>query len=134
MGEPFLLHVLDNDVRLEDFVQRVGPSCVHLLLRLELGQRPLRFNKPLGAPRHELVLTLRTSDFLSGGELVPSVPHLLDLLGSYSWLRPAAGQLCPKYVVRSEEHTSELQSLMRISYAVFCLKKKKKHTSKHKQH
>src|SRR3546814_9286254 len=30
--------------------------------------------------------------------------------------------------VRSEEHTSELQSLMRISYAVFCLKKKK-HTS-----
>src|SRR3546814_5518018 len=30
--------------------------------------------------------------------------------------------------VRSEEHTSELQSLMRISYAVFCLKKKKKKT------
>src|SRR3546814_1216630 len=34
-------------------------------------------------------------------------------------------------VLRSEEHTSELQSLMRISYAVFCLKKKKyEHTSK----
>src|SRR3546814_3212078 len=33
-------------------------------------------------------------------------------------------------VVRSEEHTSELQSLMRISYAVFCLKKKK---TTHKQ-
>src|SRR3546814_2258316 len=33
---------------------------------------------------------------------------------------------------RSEEHTSELQSLMRISYAVFCLKKKKKkHTQIH---
>src|SRR3546814_3719016 len=31
-----------------------------------------------------------------------------------------------KIIVRSEEHTSELQSLMRISYAVFCLKKKKK--------
>src|SRR3546814_3615877 len=30
--------------------------------------------------------------------------------------------------VRSEEHTSELQSLMRISYAVFCLKKKQKRT------
>src|SRR3546814_2000502 len=29
--------------------------------------------------------------------------------------------------IRSEEHTSELQSLMRISYAVFCLKKKKRH-------
>src|SRR3546814_6501644 len=34
-------------------------------------------------------------------------------------------------IVRSEEHTSELQSLMRISYAVFCLKKKKQiHTTK----
>src|SRR3546814_2962798 len=32
----------------------------------------------------------------------------------------------PLTVIRSEEHTSELQSLMRISYAVFCLKKKKK--------
>src|SRR3546814_10744755 len=31
-----------------------------------------------------------------------------------------------KFFFRSEEHTSELQSLMRISYAVFCLKKKKK--------
>src|SRR3546814_5902437 len=30
--------------------------------------------------------------------------------------------------MRSEEHTSELQSLMRISYAVFCLKKKKNYT------
>src|SRR3546814_7858679 len=34
--------------------------------------------------------------------------------------------LMPADDVRSEEHTSELQSLMRISYAVFCLKKKKK--------
>src|SRR3546814_1222655 len=33
---------------------------------------------------------------------------------------------------RSEEHTSELQSLMRISYAVFCLKKKKINTNIHK--
>src|SRR3546814_4810263 len=32
---------------------------------------------------------------------------------------------------RSEEHTSELQSLMRISYAVFCLKKKTHHTTIH---
>src|SRR3546814_4486829 len=34
---------------------------------------------------------------------------------------------------RSEEHTSELQSLMRISYAVFCLKKKKQNTA-HSKH
>src|SRR3546814_2705181 len=35
--------------------------------------------------------------------------------------------------VRSEEHTSELQSLMRISYAVFCLKKKNTETKRHTQ-
>src|SRR3546814_1025628 len=44
--------------------------------------------------------------------------------------RSARGFLCPIdgrfSSSRSEEHTSELQSLMRISYAVFCLKKKKK--------
>src|SRR3546814_12277768 len=34
----------------------------------------------------------------------------------------------PRHPTRSEEHTSELQSLMRISYAVFCLKKKNKTT------
>src|SRR3546814_2137848 len=39
------------------------------------------------------------------------------------------GTLMEKGVTRSEEHTSELQSLMRISYAVFCLKKKKINTS-----
>src|SRR3546814_1268176 len=45
-----------------------------------------------------------------------------------------------RVIVRSEEHTSELQSLMRISYAVFCLKKKKTtheheaiHTYNHRQ-
>src|SRR3546814_8960665 len=43
--------------------------------------------------------------------------------GHVAW-KPAIG--------RSEEHTSELQSLMRISYAVFCLKKKKKNTRKTK--
>src|SRR3546814_7639338 len=36
--------------------------------------------------------------------------------------------------IRSEEHTSELQSLMRISYAVFCLKKKKKTKRKDTKH
>src|SRR3546814_1887932 len=36
-----------------------------------------------------------------------------------------------KYTERSEEHTSELQSLMRISYAVFCLKKKTTNVKRH---
>src|SRR3546814_6217216 len=43
-------------------------------------------------------------------------------------LRQPAHQVRVLHRLRSEEHTSELQSLMRISYAVFCLKKKTKHT------
>src|SRR3546814_4457728 len=43
----------------------------------------------------------------------------------YGFLQGEADQFSPE-LTRSEEHTSELQSLMRISYAVFCLKKKKK--------
>src|SRR3546814_2098400 len=35
---------------------------------------------------------------------------------------PERSEVCDEWMVRSEEHTSELQSLMRISYAVFCLK------------
>src|SRR3546814_3436677 len=45
-------------------------------------------------------------------------------------LRRAPNGRFPSAPNRSEEHTSELQSLMRISYAVFCLKKKKKPTQK----
>src|SRR3546814_7773308 len=51
-------------------------------------------------------------DFMSAG---PQPPSAAELLSS-------------DRLQRSEEHTSELQSLMRISYAVFCLKKKKKKT------
>src|SRR3546814_10232969 len=52
------------------------------------------------------------------------LPELLRRRGlDHRLHRPAAGH------GRSEEHTSELQSLMRISYAVFCLKKKKQTTN-----
>src|SRR3546814_3549211 len=58
--------------------------------------------------------------FEGRSELVEIIGH-----GVAPCLRIARDQL-----VRSEEHTSELQSLMRISYAVFCLKKKKSNDSK----
>src|SRR3546814_4449601 len=59
---------------------------------------------------------------------------ILEQLGdAFDVLEPGAGEdlshrmltASPARARRSEEHTSELQSLMRISYAVFCLKKKK---------
>src|SRR3546814_10497737 len=52
-----------------------------------------------------------------GPSLEPSSPRAIFFA---CWVRLRAAMAC-----RSEEHTSELQSLMRISYAVFCLKKKK---------
>src|SRR3546814_8852916 len=60
-------------------------------------------------------------DFPTGGQIVDSPQAIAE---AYATGRG-----------RSEEHTSELQSLMRISYAVFCLKKKKKtHASHHAPH
>src|SRR3546814_1153528 len=47
------------------------------------------------------------------------------LLAAVKIARGSSLSSCSQEAMRSEEHTSELQSLMRISYAVFCLKKKK---------
>src|SRR3546814_5415570 len=49
------------------------------------------------------------------------------VLGRYPDMNLSAAREARQNAARSEEHTSELQSLMRISYAVFCLKKKKTH-------
>src|SRR3546814_5423571 len=62
----------------------------------------------------------RSAASAGGGDLESSAS---TRLGS-RWVSSGNG-----LAARSEEHTSELQSLMRISYAVFCLKKKKKLTS-----
>src|SRR3546814_4807974 len=57
-----------------------------------------------------------------------------QLANYYGSAKTALGLLPTRdKIVRSEEHTSELQSLMRISYAVFCLKKKKNKNTKHIQ-
>src|SRR3546814_5618859 len=52
---------------------------------------------------------------------VPTFEPVFEFLGVEVKVTPG----CCMHCKRSEEHTSELQSLMRISYAVFCLKKKK---------
>src|SRR3546814_2539586 len=84
--------------------------------------------------------------------LVPAMPQMLILpaaaiaLGAGWQMRrmaalavpaeePAVPAADPHHIARSEEHTSELQSLMRISYAVFCLKKtKNQNTHENSQH
>src|SRR3546814_4468291 len=57
---------------------------------------------------------------------LPSADYALTIARPYSFLQDYTEAVEAKQQrIRSEEHTSELQSLMRISYAVFCLKKKK---------
>src|SRR3546814_10405125 len=85
------------------------------------------FRSPVGVPL-SVGVVLVERDFLTG--------HLARRLGrgTHHHLAHLVVQRCFQWVValgcrvlgvRSEEHTSELQSLMRISYAVFCLKKQK---------
>src|SRR3546814_10554492 len=62
-------------------------------------------------------------DYLGGSRL--GVECLRALGYEYHHVSVDPGKHFPGKILRSEEHTSELQSLMRISYAVFCLKKKK---------
>src|SRR3546814_7534453 len=65
------------------------------------------------------------------GEIWPVHPSKAEVGGrrAYRSVADLPGAPDAAFVaVRSEEHTSELQSLMRISYAVFCLKKKKTRT------
>src|SRR3546814_6528486 len=62
----------------------------------------------------------------SRGFVDPGVYSMVEVLAP-TMIDYARPELAATMVPRSEEHTSELQSLMRISYAVFCLKKKITH-------
>src|SRR3546814_3932923 len=73
----------------------------------------------------ERALSLRVGVVLAGLLVIFSVGATLGMIAGRSFDAPAKR---PSAAVRSEEHTSALQSLMRISYAVFCLKKKKRAT------
>src|SRR3546814_10446648 len=75
-----------------------------------------------------LVLLAKTPAVARGLGATRATPAFItDLIGRMT-IEEKADQLT---LMRSEEHTSELQSLMRISYAVFCLKKKKNTTPTH---
>src|SRR3546814_6523634 len=82
-----------------------------------------RQDRPVG--EHQRIIRDELVDFLLTGNFqraFGTLPHQLDEQGIAQLA--FAQQLIGGFVERSEEHTSELQSLMRISYAVFCLKKK----------
>src|SRR3546814_965630 len=80
------------------------------------------------AIRGAVIASGKDSGFMAGMDL----KYFGSMLGGESGKRPSPAAIFDKVFVlnqllrRSEEHTSELQSLMRNSYAVFCLKKKTK--------
>src|SRR3546814_1308288 len=93
------------------------------------------FHNVLGGVATGSMLEYRVDSMV---ELVGHLPDAELLPGSKGAGREACAAFrgiheFPRRNERSEEHTSELQSLMRISYAVFCLKKKKK-TKIHRRH
>src|SRR3546814_4168601 len=81
----------------------------------EICDALLHVIKAPNATIEKLVDLMPGPDFPTGGILVEGRASIVE---AYRTGRGA-------FRLRSEEHTSELQSLMRISYAVFCLKKKK---------
>src|SRR3546814_5957374 len=98
---------LEDDVGLQRLVQVVDDLGVLIVVEVGAFQQAGRFQRPLDhlgpvlGQHHRLLLFV----------------HLIGVLRQRLHDR------------RSEEHTSELQSLMRISYAVFCLKKKNQTTA-----
>src|SRR3546814_6472002 len=85
------------------------------MLRREVGEEAVAMNRAM----------------LSGGLIVPESN---DFGPCFRRTTKMIRRFDVGFDFRSEEHTSELQSLMRISYAVFCLKKKKNDTTTDKTH
>src|SRR3546814_9368862 len=88
--------------------------------------KPRRMAQKLAPLVVALGMALPVSSVNATGVPVADLSHTIQNIFTQLWVE---GEEAIKWG-RSEEHTSELQSLMRISYAVFCLKQKNKH--KHK--
>src|SRR3546814_2223807 len=118
-----------------DFAGHQRQEGVHVLGVELLGLHELPVHRPQALAQLGEALAGEALDgFAGGGELAPVGAVARGLHREHEARRRLVMPLLPARrleggvvgAVRSEEHTSELQSLMRISYAVFCLKKKNK--------
>src|SRR3546814_9724556 len=88
-----------------------------------IGEFPVHVIDRLGLPHSELTLYACTANQIHSPKTARA--YLREIVAYASWAEtnPIVLRQNWQLLGRSEEHTSELQSLMRISYAVFCLKK-----------
>src|SRR3546814_5551729 len=93
-----------------------------------LEKPPHAARKPIGSHRRQPITTVNCArrGFI---RMAKPCTSLWNARTTKAYSCPAT---CAGSLHRSEEHTSELQSLMRISYAVFCLKKKNHETKQQK--
>src|SRR3546814_10869117 len=116
-------------MRISDWSSDVCSSDLSLPRNLD-GQSTLgeELERAVAYPE---ILKIRMGSRLSTQVDVPEALHAVPFP---SMMLQTLVENAIKHGLRSEEHTSELQSLMRISYAVFCLKKKKTTHIPHKHH
>src|SRR3546814_4135625 len=121
--------VCSSDLGFTQIAQE-GSQFLHMLNHL-VGNRdiePPRRITPTGIPRDDANARLPIDTGMARGQQINGCGHLAIILEPMlsdveaMHLNRSPRPMLPGQGMRSEEHTSELQSLMRISYAVFCLK------------
>src|SRR3546814_5200726 len=121
-------------VRQASAARKVSSRMCHVCMRSSARRDPAPHTSAMrDSPRlvASAIRVARKACSSPGGNPVETCPKC--------WVKPVHRSTCDSTSVirvagRSEEHTSELQSLMRISYAVFCLKKNKNHTNYYNRH
>src|SRR3546814_10247849 len=93
------------------------------LLRMDRTIESMRLGVELERMERKPSFSLRFEHMLPYGGMMPNTYTVMGMISIP--IAPWSSKTYRSNIRRSEEHTSELQSLMRTSYAVFCLKKKK---------
>src|SRR3546814_7129843 len=109
------------EMRISDWSSDVCSSDLDRVAQVRVGRRERRGEGHDAARRFGAEISVSPAWWPGAVRPFPAA----DFLMLYSPLSVRAELVEAPSFFRSEEHTSELQSLMRISYAVFCLKKKK---------
>src|SRR3546814_5259505 len=107
--------VCSSDLLITFIAYVPGFMNAFLISTILLDRRPVR-----RVPMHYPPVTVLVACYNEGG----NIEHTIDSLAQQGYPGAMTVLVLDDGSTRSEEHTSELQSLMRISYAVFCLKKK----------